>query len=410
MPTMSKSKKIMRNDSRRNNKEENNRGISHRGILMYSSLIWDNIWSHSHELTSILSKNFHIYYLEVPKNSAKGHEHLISKNRNPLPKNVTLLTPKKSFSSFGPAYMLYTQKESIRFFLKHVNDFDIFITYNTYDIALLNLAKAFKKKILFMYVDEYEELTPNKFFRSYIARNVRTFLKKADAVVCTARILEKKARALNKNVYYLPNAVRLADFKSLKHVTRKEAKQKKSHSGNEFIVGYVGALGNWIDVDMIADTAKSLQNTHPNITFQIIGSGPGEKILQDRMSREHINNIRLFGFVYRTDALKMMTRFDVAIIPFKINTITQSVSPLKLFDYWMTGNAVITTKTAELKQFSGELALVGNTKEMKESIISLSKNNDKLDALAAKGKKIVLERYNWERYESIYLDIIRKVL
>jgi len=343
-----------------------------------------------------LSKKSHIYYLEVPKNSAKGHEQLIAKKHNPLPKNVTLLTPKKTFNSFGLKYFAYTQAQTIKYFLKYNDKFDIFITYNTYDIALLNLARLYNKKIIFMYVDEYEELTPNRFFKNIIAKNVKSFLKKADIVVCTAKILEKKASLYNDNVYYLPNAVKLSDFSSL----RKDSKGKK-----KFIVGFVGALGSWVDVDMIVDAAKMLGDD-PRFEFRIIGSGASEQRLKSRISDERIKNIKMLGFMNRNVVLKKMLQFDIAIIPFKINKITHSVSPVKLFEYWMTGNPVIATKTFEMSQYKDHLLLVDDAEGLKDSIIRLSNDENLGKKLSSSGRKLVIEKYNWEKYQAIYGKII----
>ena len=368
------------------------------GIMIYSSLIWNNIWSHSHDLAKVLGAKHKVYWLEVPENKAKGHEHLARKSAYQVPKNVELITPKRPFSKFSIAYLLYTQFFTIKSFLKHRRNIDVLMIYNTYDILLLWLARLMGKKVIFMYVDEYEELTPNRLARWFISKTVKSFLKHSHHVVCTARILEEKAKKLNRNVTYLPNAVKLSEF------PKSEAKKRKG-----FTVGFVGSLGNWVDADMIADAAKSLASDH-EIRFCIVGPGPGHDLLQRRIRIEGIKNIELMGYVPHDEAIQQMYSFDIAIIPFKINKVTDSVSPVKLFEYWLAGNPVISTRTYELSQFSSQLLFIKDANEMAEQVRRLKHDTKLADRLAAEGKKLVVERFNWEKEGKIYIDLIKRLV
>jgi len=363
-------------------------------VLIYSSLIWNNIWSHSHDLAKILGQSVPVYYLEVPKNHAKGHEHLIEKNIHPVPENVSLITPKKTFKTFGPGYFLYTQWFTLKSFIKLHKRIKTVMIYNTYDLLFFMLSKFLGKNTIFMYVDHYEDLTPNKLARWYIRHTTCFFVRHADSVVCTARILEENAKKYNKHVSYLPNAAALEKF-----ARQKKVPQKK------FIVGFVGSLGNWVDADMIANSAKELLKYH-DIEFCIIGPGPGADHLKKCIEKEQLHNIRLLGFLKHEDSIKKMFSFNVAIIPFKINDITNSVSPVKLFEYWLAGNPVIATKTYELAQFKNELIFADNAHEMSGAILQLRKNPALGKKMALEGKELVLTKYNWDKYAKSYQQMI----
>ena len=54
--------------------------------------------------------------------------------------------------------------------------------------------------------------------------------------------------------------------------------------------------------------------------------------------------------------------FDVATIPFKINNITLSTSPIKMFEYFAGGKPVVTTPMPECMKYSPPV-LIGETKE-----------------------------------------------
>jgi len=385
-------------------KKDKEKNDGRGGVLIYSSLIWNNIWSHSHDLTKVLSKSMPVFYLEVPKNHARGHEHLVEKNIHPVPKNTMLITPKREFKKFNLPYLIYTQWFTLKSFFKIRKNINTVITYNTYDLPLLLLSKMLGKRVVFMYVDHYEDLTPNKIAKWYISKTTKYFIKHSDYVICTARILEKYSKRYNENTTYLPNATALEKFSG-----KKKKPQKK------FIVGFVGSLGNWVDADMIADSAKEIKelskqnNVHKNTTnieFWIIGPGPGAEHIKERMEKENINNIRLFGFLKHDESIEKMFSFNVAIIPFKINDITNSVSPVKLFEYWLAENPVIATRTYELSQFKDELLFVNTASEMSKEILKIYKNPAYGKKLAIMGKNLVLKKYNWNNYEKKYLELI----
>ncbi|PIN81803.1 hypothetical protein COV13_00225 [Candidatus Woesearchaeota archaeon CG10_big_fil_rev_8_21_14_0_10_32_9] len=370
-----------------------------KGILEYSSLIWNNIWSHSHEIAKALGQKYEVYYLEVPENKERGHEHLTYKTKHKVPKGVQLITTNKKFKKFNLIYLLYTQYYTIKKFIQYRNKFQIFITYNTYDVALLYLSKLFKKKIVFMYVDEYEDLTPNSFFKQYLHWTLKIFLKNANLVICTARLLEEKAKTKNKKTKYIPNATNLTKFKLIR-----EQKEK------QFTIGFVGTLGSWVDADMIADAAKIIQKKDKSIKIKIIGPGQGHTLLTKRITEENIQNIELKEYMNHEEALKNMHKFHIAIIPFKINKITNSVSPLKLFEYWLSNNAVLSTETYELKQFKKELIFFKDAKDLAEKAIFLKKNKTLREKLAKKGKELVVQKYNWELLEKQYQILIGELL
>jgi glycosyltransferase involved in cell wall biosynthesis len=249
-----------------------------------------------------------------------------------------------------------------------------------------------------MYVDKYEELTQGGFAKFIIRRSTQFFIRHSDAVVCTARLLEQDAKKNNRHVLYLPNAIDLDKFKRL-----------PERSENRFVVGFVGSLGSWVDVDMIAESAKRIQREYPKIIFWIIGSGPGEDRLNFRIRDEKIKNIKLFGYMPHEEAIKRMFCFNISLIPFKVNDITDCVSPVKLFEYWMCGSLVIAVKTFELKQFKDELIFVDGASEMSEAIIKLYKSPSIRKSLAKKGKSLVVKRYNWGIYRNIYKKLVESV-
>src|SRR6202008_155375 len=108
-----------------------------------------------------------------------------------------------------------------------------------------------------------------------------------------------------------------------------------------------GALARWFDAPLLDAVARE----NPDWRFVLIGqeldqSLAGEPLLQ----RE---NVRWLGPRDYETLPGYLASFDVATIPFRINPITLSTSPLKLFEYFAAGKAVVTTPMPECEAFPG---------------------------------------------------------
>lgn len=354
-------------------------------LLVYSGNTWNGIWSHSHELAKNLAKHKKTIYLNVPSCQEKTHPNLGNNANYSIPKNLTVTKPEVSFEKFSLPYFIYVQLYTIYAFLKYRAD--IYFLYNTFDLPFFILAKLFGKKVHFMYVDDYPALAKSKFFKTLATIGTWLFLNFSDSVYCTAKVLEENAKQHNKKVHYTPNCVSLKDKKELKQKTRKE-----------FIIGFVGTLGHWVDAQQLIDAAKKFKEDK----ILVVGGGEGYKLLE----KAKLPNIELTGFVPHEKAYEYMSQFDIATIPFYINQITNAVSPVKLFEYWLAKKPVICAKTTELAQFEGTALFANNSEELIKQIKLLKENPEKRKQLAEKGYKLVKTKYNWDAMTKKYLKTL----
>lgn len=99
------------------------------------------------------------------------------------------------------------------------------------------------------------------------------------------------------------------------------------------VVGYIGAIASWVDVELVARTAKA----RPDWTFVLVGG-----IFDvDETELAALPNVRLEG--QRPYALMpaYVQRFDVCWIPFAVDAITAAVDPVKLYEYFSLGKPVV---------------------------------------------------------------------
>jgi glycosyltransferase involved in cell wall biosynthesis len=112
------------------------------------------------------------------------------------------------------------------------------------------------------------------------------------------------------------------------------------------VVGYVGGIHDWVDVDLIVETAKLL----PDMVFVLIG--PALKSLQPKF--KGIGNILYLGPSPYSELIRHVCYFKVGIIPFKLNLLNESTNPIKLYEYLGAGLPVVSTGMQEVVSHAAE--------------------------------------------------------
>jgi hypothetical protein len=158
-------------------------------------------------------------------------------------------------------------------------------------------------------------------------------------LVATVPLLAKRLEAASgRKFLLLPNAVndRLfnPDIEYMRPLDMPESKR---------IVMYIGALwGEWFDWKLINQTAK----TYPGFAFVLIGDYRGYA--------DHLEpNIFCVGLKAQRDLPAYLAYADVAIIPWKVNEITQATSPLKVYEYLSMRLPVVIPQLDPLDQLPG---------------------------------------------------------
>ena len=169
-------------------------------------------------------------------------------------------------------------------------------------------------------------------------RMEHSLLAKADCVVCCSRELVEKKRAYNPNIYYVPHGVDWALFRTT--LDGKQEIPEDIRGMQKPIIGFYGFISeDWIDFDLLNEMAAH----HPEWSIVLIGRTKLDLTAVLRHDNIHFLGVRPF------EQLPDYNRaFDVAIIPFVINELTESSNPLKLFEYLASGLPVVSVDIPEV--------------------------------------------------------------
>jgi glycosyltransferase involved in cell wall biosynthesis len=172
-----------------------------------------------------------------------------------------------------------------------------------------------------------------------LAREEEKLLRECDIVLASSRGLKAHCSQFNDHVYLVPNGVDATWFQS--QASRSRA-LIPGLNASQRVIGYVGTIGPWVDTDLLVDLAE----THPEEAIVIVG--PVQADLSDLVGRR---NVHVLGERPYQDVPGLVAQFDVCLLPFHLNDLTQDVNPIKLYEYFSLGKPVVSTALPEVEAF-----------------------------------------------------------
>lgn len=152
------------------------------------------------------------------------------------------------------------------------------------------------------------------------------------------------------------------------------------------ILGYVGLIQERVDLDLVAYIAK----VRPN--WQLVFVGP---ILPsfDVSSLTIYDNVHFLGHRDYVNLPGYLKSFDVALVPHRVNQMTDSMDPIKLYQYLAAGKPVVSTAVAGADQFSGLVSIAADKEAFIQAIeCALASDTPAL----AKRRSLAMKEHAWK--------------
>jgi glycosyltransferase involved in cell wall biosynthesis len=177
--------------------------------------------------------------------------------------------------------------------------------------------------------------------------------RQADLVITTSRTLCEARRQFNPNTRWVPNGA------DVEHFSRSATPAPELADLRRPIVGFVGGLSEWVDIELIARLAHARRA----VTFILIGPvGADISPLRD------LPNVRLVGPRPYADLPTYLAAMDVALIPFKQDPVTFHADPIKAYEYLAAGLPVVATDLPALRRLDNVLRLADSAEGFLEQI------------------------------------------
>lgn len=188
-------------------------------------------------------------------------------------------------------------------------------------------------------------------------------IRKADFVTaCSRGLVDYVAENFKRQAHFIPNGTHLEEFSSAAGKTAAVEIRKKYGLEDKFVLGYIGYVGEWIDLEFLIRFFSSLKQKFPDISLMIVGAG--EKIAAYR--RKIVNQDIIFtGGVSHKEIAPYFQAIDLGVLPSKINRFQDLAFHIKLIEYTAAGKMVLATPLEEIRRmefpniFTCELNVAG---------------------------------------------------
>jgi glycosyltransferase involved in cell wall biosynthesis len=174
-------------------------------------------------------------------------------------------------------------------------------------------------------------------------------LASADLVVVSSAFLEAAARKHSARVLRLPNA---GEYERFALALKPRAEPP--------VIGYYGALEDWIDTGLVADLAERRRDWR----FVLVG----RPVSADVSRLAALPHVALPGEQPYSAIPGWLYRFDVAIIPFKRTPLTEATDPVKAYEMLASGKPIVSVPIPEMVPLGRLVRLASTAEEFERAI------------------------------------------
>lgn len=209
-------------------------------------------------------------------------------------------------------------------------------------------------------------------------------LRISDLVITSSEELYARCGKVNANVHLVRNGVAV-DRYSGDGVTPPSDLQNLRRP----ILGYVGHIGHWIDLELM----KALAARYPNASLVCVG--PVDVSLGGLSS---LPNVHFLGVKPFAEVPHYIREFDVCVIPFRFNDLTRAVNPIKFYEYCAAGKPIVSAALPELRPFRKLCYLADSHDEFLEAVWAALKERQTphVASKLAIDRRKVAEESSWE--------------
>jgi len=286
-----------------------------------------------------------------------------------------------------------------------------------HEFELLRLAKIIKKRFPLPIIYDVHESNPEmwdefsskpyflkKMINISLSQYEKLNLKFVDKVFTVTPLLTKRYERLGISSEFLPNFPRISEVKNFALC--------KSPT-----IIYHGQLSDERGIFSLLKAMKTVQKKHPDVILNLYGSERAPDTIQKFKSQIIKMNLESSVFLHkpvsRSKILKILKQSRVGVIPFRDNPFARAGLPVKLFEYFLCGCAVVATNLPLIRQF-GEKAVsltdAGDYRTIANEVSSLICDDALYAAKSNLGLELIEKKYNWEKYESVFLKNYENLL
>lgn len=339
-------------------------------IVCFSDIRWDFLKHRHHHILENLPSDWKILFFQPATLSMNKFKN------SKIPDNVTIITvptlpyfDRIGLHKVNDLFTNFWLKKYVKKF-KFQNSTLLF-----YDPRFSSIIGKLNEKLIW-----YEIVDDRKFFqgiKNWYSLYMKNLLQKSDIVTTSSKNLFNKLNNSPDKFFYVSNAVDFEHFNQTHDIIPPDIKQISSP-----ILGYVGTIGDWFDFELL----KKILASFPKISVVLLGYlyPSQEKKIKEL---KNFKNFYFLGTKHYSEIPLYIKQFSLCLIPFKVNELTKSVNPLKLYEYSASGKNTVSTMLPEIEHFSNIVHFAKNHDEFIKLISDVLESPHNAEILTNFAKK-----------------------
>lgn len=242
--------------------------------------------------------------------------------------------------------------------------------------------------------------------RSLVDRNITL------ANVMKTHILELGAGSLaDGDVHVVPNAVDPDEFPVQR---RDPALAAELGIADDVVtIGYISSMVEYEGIETLIDGFHmAAGRVSESVRLLLVGDGSHLGALKAHAQKIGVKGVIFTGAVPHSDVLRYYGMIDIFVVPRKKSSVTDLVTPLKPFEAFSTGRAVVLSNVEALQEIAeasgaAETFRAGYSRDLGRKLVGLIRDPEQRWALGAQGADWVRSHRTWSHNVSAYYEVYR---
>lgn len=172
-------------------------------------------------------------------------------------------------------------------------------------------------------------------------------------------------------------------------------------NGRQYLVGYVGVMGDQEGIDLLIDAAKHIVRDlgREDVQFCLVGGGPSLTSLKAMVEREGLGDYITFtGRAPDQDLFEVLSTMDVGVNPDRVNPMNDKSTMNKIMEYMALGKPMVQFNVTEGRYSAMEASLYAKANDpidMAEKLVELLADPVRRAEMGSFGRHRVESELSW---------------
>ena len=365
-----------------------------RDLIFVSLEDWDEIWRRNQFICEKLARRHpahRLLFVGPPLNALRHLRRgefraLFASSRREVPglPNIFVTHPWQLLPNryrWSRRFNEFLGRRHVRRAAAHLRFINPILWLNPHDAVHL-LGALGECAAIYDVTDDWIEMDQPPAKRQLTREQDAELCRRASAVIVCSEALLQSRRALAKSVHLIPNGVDAAHYARVSAGPPPPA----SAAWPRPVLAYTGTLhAERLDVELVRRLAAA-----PGVGSVVL-IGPNHLPAAD-LERLRLPNVFFPGPVPYAQLPAYMRAFDACIVPHRITPFTESLNPLKLWEYLAAGKPILSTPVAGFRDYPSFVYLADDARGFVDALARALEEDASLPAQ----RRAEAARHSWD--------------